>query len=147
MRGKLIESPRLHVTLHHLGDYSGLPQDLVDTAMKAAAAVAQPPFEIAFDRVGSFRRPRNLPLVLRGGDGLAGVTAFQQVLGVAMTQAGLARWVEMRFTPHMTLLYDDRTVEEQPIEPIRWTVREFALVHSLLGQTRHIPLGRWMLRG
>jgi 2'-5' RNA ligase len=47
----------------------------------------------------------------------------------------------------MTLLYDDRSVAEQAVETIGWTAREFVLVHSLLGQTRHIPLGRWPLRG
>jgi 2'-5' RNA ligase len=31
------------------------------------------------------------------------------------------------------------------IEPIRWTVRDFVLVHSLRGRTMHIPLERWRL--
>jgi 2'-5' RNA ligase len=44
------------------------------------------------------------------------------------------------------MLYDGRLVAGQPVEPIRWVVREFVLVHSLLGQTRHEVLGRWALR-
>jgi len=47
----------------------------------------------------------------------------------------------------VTLLYDDVLVQERAVEPIRWTVSEFVLVHSLLGQTRHIPLARWSLGG
>jgi len=143
-----LAAERLHVTLHHLGDYHGLPQDLVAAAMEAAAAVAMPSFDAKFDRVASFRgRPGNQPLVLRGSDGLAALAAFQQALGAAMTQAGLGRRVDRQFTPHVTLLYNDRGFIEQAIEPIAWTAREFVLLHSLLGQTRHIPLARWPLSG
>jgi 2'-5' RNA ligase len=139
---------RLHITLHHLGDYVGLPRGVVATATEAATAVAKPSFEIAFDRAASFLgRPRNRPFVLRGGEGVAGVTAFQQALGVAMMKAGLGRWAEQRYTPHVTLLYDDLCVTEQAVETVSWTAREFVLVHSLLGRTRHIPLARWPLGG
>lgn len=48
-------------------------------------------------------------------------------------------------TPHVTLLYDDRHVAEHAVDTIRWTVQEFVLVHSLVGQTLYIPLGRWPL--
>lgn len=43
------------------------------------------------------------------------------------------------------LLYDPQGIAEHAIEPIRWTAREFVLVHSLLGRSRHVPLGRWAL--
>jgi RNA 2',3'-cyclic 3'-phosphodiesterase len=49
------------------------------------------------------------------------------------------------FTPHVTLLYGDGRIGEQSIDPIGWTVREFALVLSLIGKTKYIPLGRWPL--
>lgn len=143
MKGRPLAAERLHVTLHHLGDYVGAPRGVVDVAIEAAAAVAKPAFDIVFDRAASFHgRPRNRPFVLRGGDG---VMAFQQALGVAMMKAGLGRWAEQHFTPHVTLLYDDLCIAEQAIEPVGWTAREFVLVHSLLGRTQHIPLARWPL--
>ena len=46
----------------------------------------------------------------------------------------------------MTLLYDVESVPYQPVTPIAWTVREFAIVHSLVGKTEHCILGRWPLR-
>ena len=49
--------------------------------------------------------------------------------------------------PGMTLLYGDREIKEEAIEPIDWTVREFVLVHSLLGRNRYSALARWPLRG
>jgi 2'-5' RNA ligase len=147
LRGHPLKTERFHVTLHHLGDHAGLQHDIVAAASKAAATIAMPPFELAFDRVMSFDRPRNLPLVLRGGDGLAALTEFQLVLGTAMKKAGLGRWVKPSYTPHATLLYDDRHVGEQPVGTIAWTAHEFVLMRSLLGQTRHVPLARWLLNG
>ncbi len=146
LRGRAMEPERMHVTLHHLGNHAGLPQPLLEVAAGMAHGVAARPFTIAFDRVESFFKPRNAPLVLRGGDGIAEVAAFHETLAQAMRGAGLGAWVQPRFTPHLTLMYDDRRVPLERIEPIGWTVREFVLVRSLLGQRTHQRLMRWPLR-
>ena len=132
---------RFHVTVHGLGNYDGLPRSVVAKAIEAGAAVTSMPFEVAFDRVTSFAGSD--ALVLCGGDGVDGIVMFHHALGVAMRKSGLR--AGSQFTPHITLLYDGRRVEEQFIEPIRWTVRDFVLVHSLRGRTMHIPLERWRL--
>lgn len=148
LKGKTLQPGRLHVTLHHLGDYAGLQQGLVSAARAAASAVRAQPFEVTFDRVMSFsRKPTNRPFVLRGDAGLAELIAFQQSLGAAMKKTVLGSWAESHFTPHVTLLYDDSEVAEQAVEPLSWTVSDFALVHSLIGKTRHTVLGRWSLTG
>lgn len=149
LRGKPLLLDRFHVTLNHLGDFWGVPPSIAAPALEAGSHVKAKPFEIVFDRVESFRnRPRNRPLVLRGQKrGVASLLAFQKALGQAMEAAGLGKRVETRFTPHATLLYDDRGVMERAVDPISWTAREFVLVHSLLGKTKHIPLGRWPLNG
>lgn len=147
LHGQPLREDRLHVTLHHLGDYAGVPQDVVAKAGQAATRMAIAVFEVVFDSVSSFSgRSRNHPFVLRGDQGLALLVAMQAELGKHMKAAGLASWVEGNFTPHVTLLYDHRSVAPQPVEPIAWTAREFVLVHSELGQTRHHVLGRWPLR-
>ncbi len=146
LKGKLLATGRFHVTLHHLGDFVGLPQGIVAAACGAAASVAMPPFEVTFDRAMSFNRPSNRPFVLRGGAGLAALMPFQQALNTALNHAGLGGGkANAHFTPHVTLLYDDRDVAEQAIEPITWTVNEFVLVRSLIGKTLHIQLARWPL--
>lgn len=146
LRGRVLAEERLHVTLHHLGDYAGVPADVVAAARAAAAAVDAAPFGIVFDRVESFAgRARRRPLVLRGGDGVAGIEQLQSRLGDAMRRHGLARHVDARFVPHLTLLYDDCTVDAQAIEPIGWSARGFALVHSLLGRSTYRVLDRWPL--
>jgi 2'-5' RNA ligase len=146
LNGKPLPAGRLHVSLLDLGEYAGLPKNIVATGCAAAAGVAAPPFDVSFDRAMSFSgKPGSLPLVLRG-NGVVQLTAFQRALGVTMQKAGLGR-AKPQYTPHMTLLYGERRIGEQPVETIEWTVREFVLVHSRLGQTKYLPLGRWALRG
>jgi 2'-5' RNA ligase len=148
LRGRPLPPERLHVTLHHIDDYAGLPPRVVAAICDAAATVRMDPFEVEFDRVASFTgKRRNLPFVLRGDQGLGDLLKFRRILGEAIIRARVGRPVASQFTPHVTLLYDDIRVEERAVAPIRWTVREFILVHSLLGQTRHIPLARWTLCG
>lgn len=147
LSGKPLRVERVHITLHHLGDHAGLPQSIVDVANEAAARVTSPPFDVTFDSASSFAGPpRNRPLVLRGGAGLGGLIDLQCELGEKMKASGLTRFVERAFTPHVTLLYDDSMLPPEPVEPIAWHVREFVLVHSLLGRTEHRILGRWALR-
>ncbi len=148
LTGRPLSPERLHVTLHHIDDYAGLPPGVVSAICDAAATVRAAPFEVTFDRVASFSgNPGNRPLVLRGGDGLAELVRFQRGLGAAIARTRVGRPVASQFTPHVTLLYDGIQVEERAVAPIRWTVREFVLVHSLIGQTRHVPLARWSLGG
>jgi 2'-5' RNA ligase len=139
--GNIIEPERLHVSLFSLG---GLPEPAVRMACVAAAEVRVPPFDVLFDRSASFQgRGGNRPLVLVGDDGLERLRSFRQALVVAMAGKGLKYLTKRNFTPHVTILYVERDVEEYPIEPIRWTVNEFVLIHSLRG---HVHLARWPLR-
>ena len=80
--------------------------------------------------------------VLIGEKGLRRLQSFRQTLGAALTRRGLRRLANTNFTPHVTLLYDARGVDEYPVEPIGWTVREFVLIRSLNG---HEHLVRWPL--
>jgi RNA 2',3'-cyclic 3'-phosphodiesterase len=114
-------------------------------AKQAGASFAQRPFEIVFDRAMSFAGKRAFVLRTNGNIALA---SLHHALGVGMKKAGIGRSVTSRFTPHITLLYGDRMVTERLIEPVRWTVRDFALVQSLRGRgaSKHIHLARWPLR-
>ncbi|MBO9662566.1 2'-5' RNA ligase family protein [Dokdonella sp.] len=148
LRGRPLAAERLHVTLHHLGDYVDVPGDVVRMAGAAAERVEASPFEVGFDRAESFAaRSGKKPFVLLGEHGIAHLAELQRALGEALRASGLARWVAPRFTPHVTLLYDDAAIAAQPVEPVRWRVEEFVLVHSLLGRSQHTPLARWRLRG
>jgi 2'-5' RNA ligase len=146
LKGKPLATERLHVSLHHVGDYAGLPQHIVAAACRVAATVAVRPFTVEFNGAASFRgRPGNQPFVLLGDDGVVGLQALQQRLGTALDTAGLGHAVP-RYTPHVTLVYGDRPVADRAVEPVGWGVHEFVLVHSLLGRSRYIPLACFPLR-
>jgi 2'-5' RNA ligase len=138
--GKLIAPERLHISLFFLGDMS---ERVIRAVSEAAMLVRTGPFEVSFDRTASFRgRPGNCPFVLIGENGLRRLESFRRMLGAALTRSGLGRVANTNFTPHVTLLYDARSVDEYPIRPIFWTVTEFVLIHSMKG---HAYLGRWPL--
>ena len=154
LTGKSLSNDRLHVTLHHVGDYAGgLPNGLVEAAQEVVSIIAMPAFDVTFDRAMSFSgRPKNKPFVLRGNEsvkvgsegGLAALMAFQKTMYLAMCRASLqGPRANAKFAPHVTLMYDDQGIPELAVEPVSWLAHDFVLVHSLLGQTKHIHLGRW----
>jgi 2'-5' RNA ligase len=146
LKGKLIPVERLHVTLNFFGDHVGLPQGLLQALSDAAGELRFEPFDLVFDRVMSFKAGagRKPPFVLRGGDeGLAPVMHFRRAIDDVLARRGLARSFDLRFTPHVTLMYGHKMVTEQAVAPITWRVSEFVLVDSLIGQGKHIVMGRW----
>jgi 2'-5' RNA ligase len=143
---------RLHVTLQHLGNFAGgLPQERVDAAIKAAASIRMEPFSVAFDHVLSFApKPRPGPLVLGGSEGVVGLHTLHEALVRALQQAGFGDDPAVlsnatQYTPHVTLAYGMPWIAARPVDAASWNVREFVLMHSLLGRTRHVELGRWPL--
>lgn len=146
LRGQPLQTDRFHITLHHLGDYVGLPAEIVRKGEAAGSALVGAPFQVAFDRALSFaNRPGNNPFTLQAGEGGDSLVAFQQRLGLEMAKVGLKP--DKAFVPHVTLLYDGQVAPTQSIAPIGWAVDRFVLVQSKLGQTRHIVLRSWDLVG
>ncbi len=143
LKGAAIPEERLHATLALVGDYDSA---LVETASRAMASLQARPLHVTFDRMYSFKgKPGGMPLVLGGGDGVMGLRFLQKLLVSEMRRVGLVGAGKSSFTPHVTLLYDRTPVPETPIDPISWPVREIVLVHSLVGQGRHIDLKTWPL--
>jgi 2'-5' RNA ligase len=145
LKSRMLAADRYHISLFSFGEYHGLPRNLVPEVMKAAAAVEVPPFDAVLDRAMSFSGGKKRPLVLCGGDNVAMLIAFHRVASTGMQRFRLGR-SKPQFMPHVTLLYDEQMIEEQPIERIGWTVTEFVLIHSLLGRGQYNILGRWPLR-
>ena len=136
----------LHVTLCDLTVRTSA-EKTIDIASKAAASIAGAPFRIAFNRAARFGSGKGeRPFVLVGDDGVTGAARFRQTLSFELRMADLGKW-PAGFTPHLTLLYDKVLPEDLDIPPIAWTAREFVLLRSVVGQTRHEVLGRWPLQG
>ncbi|HSD38645.1 MAG TPA: 2'-5' RNA ligase family protein [Rhodocyclaceae bacterium] len=145
LKGAAIPSERLHVTLAFLGAFAGLPKAVVSSAIVAGERFEGAPFDVSFDRVQKFGHDKRA-VVLRGSEDATAVDEFQRRLVETMRYQGLKPAGPTGFTAHLTLLYDEGGVAEEHVAPVSWTVREFVLVHSLIGQSRHEILGRWPLR-
>jgi 2'-5' RNA ligase len=146
--GTLVLQQHLHVTLFHLGDWITLPTEIVSRASEAAAQIVVQPFDVAFRRVESFRNRTGIhPFVLTGA--ADAWRPLRAALGAALKQAGLGGAVHEAddFKPHVTLLRDAKRAKPIAIDPVAWRVQDFVLIHSLLGKTTHINLGRWPLAG
>ncbi|SAL21744.1 2'-5' RNA ligase family protein [Caballeronia humi] len=148
LKGKPAAPDRFHVTLHHLGAFAGVPEDLVAIACAAASKIMLPPVGVMFDRASSFpgRRSKS-PFVLRAApDAIdTGLLDLHAALVVELQATGLAIKSNTHYTPHVTLLYDEHHLPEQAVDPISWIAREFVLVRSLLGRSQYVPLARWPL--
>lgn len=146
LSGNAVAAELLHVTLHWLGHHEQrLPDDLLAAAMIAGGSVDAAPFEVAFDRLESLGGESDL-LVLTGGKRLAALRRFQRTLAAAMTDAGIGSHARRDFRPHVSLLFADRPVAPEAIEPIRWVVDELVLVDSWVGEAKHEVFGRWPLQ-
>jgi 2'-5' RNA ligase len=145
--GTMVLPNHLHVSLYHLGEWPSLPEMIVSAAKEAAVQVNVPAFDVTLTRSESFRGGIGpFPFVLTCEQDTAAWNALRRPLGIAMERVGLGGATAGRFTPHMTLLRDEKRAVSAPIEPITWTVRELVLVHSLLGKTTHVHLERRPLR-
>ncbi|TAK82644.1 MAG: hypothetical protein EPO09_21520 [Aquabacterium sp.] len=142
--GEPIALARLHITLHVVTDlHHTIPLAMVEAARAAARTVDCPPLHIVFDQALSFQP--NQAFVLRcDACSDAAIARLRQTLTLALRRVGL-RTAPSR-TPHMTLLYNARSIPTQHIEPpLRWTAHEFALVLSHTGRTHHQWIDRWPL--
>jgi 2'-5' RNA ligase len=122
-----------------------LPRDAIAAIGEAVSAVRCRPSR---SRLIGWRisavRP-NRALVLVGDDSVAGLRRFRHALVTAPRKIGFARGWEPSYEPHLTRLYHEGDIADEAVEDIRWTVREFVLVRSLYGQSRHLLMARWSL--
>lgn len=149
LREAPVAPERLHMTLFPVASSEEPPRpDLIDRARDAAAAVAAAPFTLELDQVMTFRNRRAAkPLVLTGRRGQEPFVALQRRISLAVGAAGLHAQPHGFGTPHVTMTWDRDIERELEIDPIPLEAREFAFIHSHVGQRRHELLGRWPLRG
>jgi 2'-5' RNA ligase len=146
LKAEPLPTSRFHVSLNNIGEYDDRrTAEAVALRVRAALEDVQAsPFTVMFNLVQSFSgRDGKRPLVLRGDDGVVGLERLYDFLGVSLRKVGVKS--PRRFTPHLTLLYGERPIEERFIQPVSWIVRGFALVLSLRAETKYEIQGRWSL--
>ncbi|WP_165585355.1 2'-5' RNA ligase family protein [Roseococcus sp. SYP-B2431] len=149
LRSPPVTPEQLHLTLFPVASCDEPPRpDLVDRARGAAASVAAAPFTLELDRVLSFRNRRPAkPLVLAGRGASEPFAALQRRISLAVGASGLHARPHGFGTPHVTMSWDRDLGRELEVGPVPLEAREFAFIHSHVGQRRHDMLGRWPLRG
>lgn len=147
IRGRWTAPERQHVTARFLGDHGHDAPAVIERARAAAALVRCAAFEVAFDRIATFRGRFQCPCVLRcPADAETGVQRLWRGLGDTLAAAGIECRAESNFIPHLTIAYADRMLGDPlPIDPLRWRAHEFALVDS--SRSEHRVIERWPLSG
>ncbi|MFZ5673078.1 MAG: 2'-5' RNA ligase family protein [Pseudomonadota bacterium] len=149
LHGSLRPRELLHISLHFVGDFTRLPSAIIHGARRASQTVSLPPFDVTLNHVQSFEvkpprhgEPARHALVLLGES--APLVELHRSLGSALKEWGFK--AADHFTPHVTLLYGPKVVLKRTIDPIRFTVEDFSLIHSEKGRSRYNTLGRWSLQ-
>lgn len=131
------------IIVQHVGDFPGVDARTLKRICLAAAKVQRPAFEVCFDYVGSLPGDCRYPFALQCGAGVDLLLDLQADL-LKLMQPVLGR-VRPGQAPHIPLLVDSRQVAEQPVQSMRWLVREFVLLRQFLGQDREELEGIWSL--
>lgn len=132
---------RLHLTLWMLDLPMAPTPGLVADLCGAAAKVRGPALRVAMNElVGNGH-----VTCLTPGEPMPVLKAFQQKLQLAVADAGIWPSRGFRFEPHVTLAYGQEMGQRRPVLPVSWRSHDFVLIHSLVGLTEHVELGRWAL--
>jgi len=138
--GRPLRPDRLHITLLPLVVGREGPRRIRE-ARAAADSVRRPPLYVIFDSaVGALNSA-----LLKPSEPIGALRMFREDLRAALMHFGVPIHRNERFSPHVTLLYGGQLMPEIPVDYVSWIAEEFVLIDSLVGQTRHVELGRWRL--
>lgn len=143
--GRWLREARYHLTLHYLGSFSRVPDDLVARAAAAAARVRETAFDLRLDRFGSFGH-RAIPLWLGPSQTPTGLSVLHASLVAELAREGV-RAGATSFVPHVTVLRDATRPLDAPCElAVEWRVDDFVLIDSCVQPPKPFRvLGRWRL--
>jgi 2'-5' RNA ligase len=138
--GKPVERGKFHITLVFLGE---VPEDKIEALKMLAEKLTFRPCELTFNRLEHWVRPAVLCLTAEAVPEPLAELVEELKRGVRKLGCKLER---RPFRPHLTLARKVRKrVAACTVDPIRWPVRELALVASELTPegSRYQVLGRW----
>lgn len=148
--GSAVDVERLHVTVTPIGKPDRLRQPLEGALIAAGESIHLKRFEVTLDSAMRFSNQAadgRFPFVLCADTPtIKSALTLRKSLAEAQYAQGLHVAGVSSYLPHVTLLYG-RGIDaiEQPIPPISWIAREFVLIRSFFGQSRHEVMARWPL--
>jgi len=145
-RGRTNRQPHpahlLHVSLLLMDEFDKPPYDLIPRIETAIGSIRACPLTVTLDACAIYGGGRHLALTsaTRNTD----IQAFVRMLHGALSRHNLPRQAFRTPSPHVTIIYGYGRKEVLNIgKPFTWQAREFALVYSHKGETRHEPFGCW----
>ena len=140
--GRCVREHNIHLTLAFIGAVSS---EKLTALTSPPAHILRRSFLLTLDNWGCW-----------AGTGIGWAAPSHVPEGLLRLSANLAAWLletgfeaELRrFTPHITLVRNARRVPQlDPLRPIQWQVRKFALIDSLLTPSgpRYQELASWTL--
>jgi 2'-5' RNA ligase len=137
--GRPIAKERLHATVAFLGELTAAGLEMA----RSVPPIAVGPFELTLDALGTWPESR----ILWCAPSAPPQALFELEAGLwdGLASRGF-RGEERVYRPHVTLARRAKPVTAQ-IEPVRWPVRDLALVESFpVGRSAHYEvLARWPL--
>jgi len=141
-RGRHLKPEQIHLTLRFIGSAD---HDMATCLREAAGRLALPAFELVFDTLGYWPRPKVVwTMPSRVPPALTDLAARLERICVACGLPPESR----AYVPHLTLL---RNVRQRPVDvtmpPLHWPVDAFALIRSetLSQGAVYTELQRWAL--
>ena len=147
----LVPENCLHVSLLDIGIRKNLVLRSFDSTIAMAKAAADKlnfdAFDLSFDQALSFdpRSTAKKAFILQMGAGRQQVLALCKTLRHSLALANV-KSDDKATTPHMTLARAVQTVPFSAVPPVCWRASRLVLIHSVVGETRHIPLQSWPLQ-
>lgn len=141
-RGRPVASGNLHVTVLFLGE---TPESRLPEVIAAGASVNASPFDLEFDAIETWKRSG--VLVLSAREAPPALLSAVEQLRFKLLGSEFNLQPE-DFRPHITLARRVmRRIQRRAITPIRWHVRDLALVESRPGPggSTYTVLERWPL--
>ncbi|MGE4410203.1 MAG: 2'-5' RNA ligase family protein [Sphingobium sp.] len=139
--GRRLPLAHQHVTLALTEDFADYPAGVVERLVLAGEEVKAASFEMRLTCLSASRH--SVALCLERLE--PSLIALQRAIAAAMTRQGVAMREGWRFNPHQTLCYRKGEAFTRMVEGFTWHVREFVLVRSLVGLSRHELVGCWPL--
>ena len=137
----------LHVSVAACGRPGRKRQSLQDALKEAVRHFSFESFDMTFEAIARFGEDN------RAFVAIADEASQQRLNELRIALADAQRWAGLlgsrgKQVAHLTLGYGDKLPEERrSIAPFRFHVGAVDLVVSNTGQSEHIPLDRWLLRG
>jgi len=138
----------LHLGLCPMGKVERPKLPLEAALLAAAAKVQARGFQITLDSAMRFTaKDGQFPFVLcADGGSMQAALEVRKVIAAAQLEVGLRVSAVSSFMPHVTLQHAHLIdAIEESIPPIRWPVRDFVLIRTFFGHSRHEVVGRWPL--